>query len=82
MSPAPVDIEVKAVTDTTTIVDPDPLSIRGFAAWRKKGAVPLGVAAASSSDMFKSPSCFNNPKAKRWDREFSFNPRGLVQRVA
>lgn len=54
--PAPLDIDVKADSDTTTVVVPDPLTVTGVAAWRLQAAkVPTGTAAAASSDMFKSP---------------------------
>jgi aromatic amino acid aminotransferase I len=44
------------VTDTTAIPVPDPLTVNGVPAWREKMVqMPTGVAAASSSDMFKSP---------------------------
>lgn len=69
MSPSAVDIEVRADTDTSSVVVP--LDINALASWRKKGAVPTGTAAFSSSDMFKSPGCFAKPKAKRWDQIIS-----------
>lgn len=53
--PAAVDIEVKGETDTSSVVVPDPLTVDGVKAWRAKTTVPTGVAAAASSDMFKSP---------------------------
>lgn len=55
MSPGPVDIEVKGETDTTSVVVPEPLTVDDVTAWRAKGSVPTGTAAASNSDMFKSP---------------------------
>lgn len=55
MSPGPVDIEVKGETDTTSVVVPEPLNVDDVKAWRAKGSVPTGTAAASNSDMFKSP---------------------------
>lgn len=54
--PAPLDIEVRADSDTTAVVVPDPLTVTGVPAWRAQAAkVPLGTAAAANSDMFKSP---------------------------
>ncbi|KAJ9223575.1 hypothetical protein DTO271D3_5883 [Paecilomyces variotii] len=70
--PAPLDIDVKADSDTTTVVVPDPLTVTGIAAWRLQAAkVPTGTAAAASSDMFKSPGCYKKPKAKKWDHLLS-----------
>lgn len=44
------------VTDTSAVPVPDPLTVNGVPAWREKMAqMPTGVAASSSSDMFKSP---------------------------
>ncbi|OKL58059.1 hypothetical protein UA08_06677 [Talaromyces atroroseus] len=71
MAPSAVEMEVKGETDTTAVVVPNPLDINGLASWRKKGAVPTGTAAFSSSDMFKSPACYTKPKAKRWDHILS-----------
>ena len=54
--PAPLDVEVVGVTDTSAVPIPDPLTVNGVPAWRDKMAnVPTGVAAPCSSDMFKSP---------------------------
>jgi aromatic amino acid aminotransferase I / 2-aminoadipate transaminase len=75
MAPSAVDIEVKGETDTTAVVVPNPLDINGLASWRKKGAVPTGTAAFSTSDMFKSPACFTKPKAKRWDHIISLEAK-------
>ncbi|KAK2793196.1 Aromatic/aminoadipate aminotransferase 1 [Onygenales sp. PD_12] len=50
---------------------PEPLTISGVQARRAKTKVPTGVAAASSSDMFKSAACFTKPKAKRFDHLLS-----------
>jgi aromatic amino acid aminotransferase I len=54
--PAPLDVDLVGVTDTTAVPVPDPLTVNGIPAWRAKTAkMPTGVAAACSSDMFKSP---------------------------
>lgn len=47
---------MRGVTDTTAVPVPDPLTVNGVPAWREKMAkMPTGIAAACSSDMFKSP---------------------------
>ncbi|KAJ6123173.1 Aromatic amino acid aminotransferase [Penicillium capsulatum] len=67
--PAPLDVDMAAVTDTSAVPIPDPLTVNGVPAWREKMAqMPTGVAAACSSDMFKSPACYTKPKAKRFER--------------
>ncbi|KAK2749227.1 Aromatic/aminoadipate aminotransferase 1 [Myotisia sp. PD_48] len=43
-----------------------PLTVDGVAALRAKTKLPMGIAAFSCSDMFKSPACFTRPKAKNW----------------
>lgn len=53
--PAAVDIEVSGVTDTSSMVIPDPLTADDVKAWRAKTKMPTGVAAMANSDMFKSP---------------------------
>ncbi|OJJ47237.1 hypothetical protein ASPZODRAFT_64803 [Penicilliopsis zonata CBS 506.65] len=71
MSPPALD-----VGSTGTPVSISPLTVDGIAALRAKGSkMPLGVAAGSSSDMFKSPACFAKPKAKRWDHVISLESR-------
>ncbi|KAL2008574.1 hypothetical protein VTN00DRAFT_6768 [Thermoascus crustaceus] len=69
--PAAVDIEVTGVTDTSSMVIPDPLTLDDVKAWRAKTKMPTGVAAMANSDMFKSPACYNKPSAKRWDHILS-----------
>lgn len=71
MSPSAVDISLQGETDTTAVLVPNPRDPNAMAAWRKTGSVPTGIAAFSTSDMFKSPACFNRPKAKRWDHYIS-----------
>ena len=82
MAPPAMDIDVEGVTDTTSILIPNPVlasgpthavfSVDDIAPHRAKSApMPPGVAAFSSSDMFKSPSCFKKPKAKRWDHRIN-----------
>lgn len=49
------------VTDTSAVPIPDPLTVNGIPAWREKMVqMPTGVAAACSSDMFKSPVWYLN----------------------
>lgn len=73
-----MDVDIEGVTDTSAILIPNPVlamgpthavfSVDDIAPHRAKSApMPPGVAAFTSSDMFKSPSCFQKPKAKRWD---------------
>ena len=67
-----MDIDIEGVTDVSAVVIPDPLidnlTVDGVPGKRAKAeAMPGGVAAHASSDMFKSPGCFEKPKAKRWD---------------
>ena len=80
--PSATDVEVKGVTDTTSLLVPDPVFANGhldpafslddvFPHRAKSNPMPSGVAAFASSDMFKSPSCFRKPKAKRWDHRIS-----------
>ncbi|KAI9698444.1 MAG: Aromatic/aminoadipate aminotransferase 1 [Candelina mexicana] len=67
----PSAIEVEAISDTTAIVFPDPLTVNGVSSRRAKaGMLNGGVAASTNSDLFKSPSNRTKPKAKRWDREW------------
>ena len=57
MSP-PTAIDVEGVQDTQGIIIPNPLTVNGISDQRAKaGKMPTGVAAWSSSDMFKSPVC-------------------------
>ncbi|KAJ5700883.1 Aromatic amino acid aminotransferase [Penicillium malachiteum] len=70
--PSAMDIEIKAVTDTSAVAVPDPLTVNGIPAWREKVAkMPTGVAPECSSDMWKSPACYTKPKAKRFDHFLS-----------
>ncbi|KAJ6116107.1 hypothetical protein N7523_006524 [Penicillium sp. IBT 18751x] len=74
--PAPLEVDMVGVTDTSAVPVPDPLTFNGVPAWRAKMAqMPTGVAASSSSDMFKSPACYANPKAKRFDHHFSLEAK-------
>lgn len=76
--------EVKTVTDTTTVVQPQlsekvtngvshpPFNIKNVHAHRSGSApMPAGVAPMTSSDMFKSPGSLTKPRAKRWDHWLS-----------
>lgn len=54
--PAPLDVDIRGDTDTSSVPVPDPLTVNGVPGWRAKMAqMPTGVAAACNSDMFKSP---------------------------
>ncbi|KAJ5584362.1 uncharacterized protein N7459_004162, partial [Penicillium hispanicum] len=69
--PAPLDVDMVGVTDTSAVPIPDPLTVNGVPGWRqKKAQIPTGVAAPCNSDMFKSPACYTKPKAKRFERKF------------
>ncbi|KAJ5902787.1 Aromatic amino acid aminotransferase [Penicillium taxi] len=51
---------------------PEALTVNGVPALREKSApMPTEVAAATNSDMFKSPACHTKPKAKRFDHFLS-----------
>ena len=60
----PTALEVQSTTDTQIATFSDKLSVNGVAARRSKAPrIPDGIAAHSSSDMFKTPvtlfqSCF------------------------
>jgi aromatic amino acid aminotransferase I len=82
MTPPAMDFDVAGVTDTSSILLPNPVlangpthaafSVDDIAPHRAKSApMPQGVAAFTSSDMFKSPSCFTKPRAKRWDHRIN-----------
>jgi aromatic amino acid aminotransferase I / 2-aminoadipate transaminase len=82
MTPPAMDFDVAGVTDTSSILIPNPVlahgpthavfSVDDIAPHRAKSApMPQGVAAFTSSDMFKSPSCFKKPRAKRWDHRIN-----------
>ncbi len=73
-------ISVESVTDTTSIVIPDPVktvvngdghlpfTIKDVHGHRSRSEpMPPGIAPHASSDMFKSPASFKKPRAKRWD---------------
>jgi aromatic amino acid aminotransferase I / 2-aminoadipate transaminase len=79
---ASIDVEVTGVTDTQSVVIPDPILTNGLTKsifsiddvlpLRQKSApIPSTVAAFSSADMFKSKAAFLKPKAKRWDHAIS-----------
>ena len=54
--PAPVDIDLRGDSDTSSIAHITPLTVDGVAAWRAKTAkIPTTVAPAVNSDMYKSP---------------------------
>ncbi len=72
----PSAIEVSAVSDTTGVTLPNPLTvpvqsneIRGRR--RKTNAAQWGVAAPSDTANFRLNSYDHKPKAKRWNRMLS-----------
>ena len=82
MTPPAMDVDIQAVTDTSSVLIPNPVlangpthavfSVDDIAPHRAKSApMPRGVAAFTSSDMFKSTSCFKKPTAKRWDHRIN-----------
>lgn len=57
--PAAIEVEVKGVTDISSVVIPDPLTVNDVPHRRAKAPkMSGGVAAHASSDMFKSPVCY------------------------
>jgi aromatic amino acid aminotransferase I len=72
----PGAIEVEAVSDTTGVTLPDPLTApipkNNDVAGRRRKAdkSQWGVAAPANSATFRQRSYEGLPKAKRWDREY------------
>ncbi|KAL6715752.1 Aromatic/aminoadipate aminotransferase 1 [Lecanora helva] len=67
----PVATDVQGTMDTQAATFSDRLSVNGVPARRSKGPkIGGGIAAHSSSDMFKSPG-YGKPKAKRWDHRIN-----------
>lgn len=72
----PGAIDVEAVTDTTGVTLPNPLSApipknnEIFGRRRKTDKSQWGVAAPADSASFRQRSYEGFPKAKRWDREY------------
>ncbi|KAJ5467618.1 Pyridoxal phosphate-dependent transferasemajor regionsubdomain 2 [Penicillium sp. IBT 31633x] len=74
--PAALDVNLVGVSDTSSVPIPEPLTVNGVPTWRQKVAkIPTGVAAASNSDMFKSPICYTKPKAKNFEHHFSIEAK-------
>ena len=80
--PAALDVAVEGVTDTTSVILLDPVKTKGIDHLPfgledvlphrgRSGPMPAGVSAFGSSDMFKSPSCFKKPRARRWDHRIN-----------
>lgn len=82
--PAATDFIVESVTDTTSVILPDPIkvaanghghlpfTIKDIHTHRSRsGPMPPGVAPHTSSDMFKCLGSFGKPKARRWDHWIS-----------
>lgn len=69
--PSAIDIDVRAVDDTTGVTVPDPLTLEGVATRRAAtGKLVAGVAAVANVDQFKGEKQhLHKPKAKRWDRK-------------
>jgi aromatic amino acid aminotransferase I len=74
--------EVAPVTDTSSVVVPDPVLVKGETNSRftiddvlphRQQSEPIStiVAGFSSAHLFKSKKSANKPKAKRWDHCFS-----------
>jgi aromatic amino acid aminotransferase I / 2-aminoadipate transaminase len=56
-------IDLEGVSDTQAIVIPDPLTVNGLSAHRAKAPkLVAGVAAWTSSDMFKTLVCIRIPE--------------------
>ncbi|KAI5798971.1 pyridoxal phosphate-dependent transferase [Geopyxis carbonaria] len=69
------DIGLHATSDTSAITIPDPLTCEGVPGRRSKaGKLNGGVAAATNSELFKSPAPWK-PMAKRWDHKISLESR-------
>ncbi|RAH48562.1 aminotransferase-like domain-containing protein [Aspergillus brunneoviolaceus CBS 621.78] len=65
-----------AAVDSGSASAAGPLTVDAIPALRAKGAkIPLGVAPATHSDLFKSPHCYTKPQAKRWDDIFSIEAK-------
>ncbi len=76
--PAALDVDLMGVTDTSAVPILDPLTVNGIPAWREKMApMPTGVAAACSSDMFKSPVRYSRMGQLEWIL-WEFGNRGGV----
>jgi len=71
MSPHHIDVEVKAVTDTSAITVPEPLTLLGIGTRRSAaGRLVAGVAANADVELFKGHIHHQHKnKAKRWDRK-------------
>src|SRR4051794_9596073 len=78
--------EVAAVTDTSSVVVPDPILTKGDTHAKftfddvlphRQQSEPVStiVAAFSSAHMFKSKKSANKPKARKWDQHFSMESR-------
>lgn len=79
---AAADVEVEGVTDTSSVVIPDPVlsksqknpvfTVDDVLPHRQQSApMPPGVAAFGSANMFKSKAACKKPKSKRWDHRIT-----------
>jgi len=78
----PSAIEVEAITDTSAITMPDPLSapIKSndiLGRRQKSDRRQWGVAAPADTSHFRLKSYEGKPKARRWDRSY-FSSKGVV----
>lgn len=74
---SPSAIEVEAVTDTSGITIPNPLTVpiksnEIYGRRRKADKSQWGTAAPANSANFRHRSYDDKPKAKRWDRKHCF----------
>lgn len=76
------DVEVTGVTDTQSVIIPDPILSKAGAHpvftlddvlphRQKSKPLPSTVAAFSNADMFKSHAALLKPKARRWDHRIT-----------
>jgi aromatic amino acid aminotransferase I len=78
----PSAIEVEAVTDTSSVIIPNPLSVpiksNDILGRRKKSdKKQWGTAAPADTSHFRLKNYEGKPKAKRWDRSY-FPSRSLA----
>jgi aromatic amino acid aminotransferase I len=71
----PTAVAIHTVTDTSDVTLSDPLTVGGVTKRRNAaGKLNCGVAAATSSDLFKGPVCLwqenEKKKTKKWSGNF------------
>lgn len=69
-----MDVKVEAVTDTSAVTLPDPLTIDAIQARRTAaGKLVAGTAAVADIELFKGRhEHAHKPPAKSWSREFPY----------